>query len=30
MNIVELKNKKISELTKMAKKFNIENVGRMR
>ncbi|MCF8110946.1 MAG: transcription termination factor Rho [Desulfobacteraceae bacterium] len=30
MNIVELKNKKISELTSMAKKFNIENVGRMR
>ncbi|MGM0452772.1 MAG: transcription termination factor Rho [Thermodesulfobacteriota bacterium] len=30
MNIVELKNKKISELTRMAKKFNIDNVGRMR
>ncbi|MFW5936943.1 MAG: transcription termination factor Rho, partial [Desulfosalsimonas sp.] len=30
MNIVELKNKKINELTRMAKKFNIENVGRMR
>ncbi|MBS3809466.1 MAG: transcription termination factor Rho [Desulfobacterales bacterium] len=30
MNIVELKNKKINELTKMAKKFNIDNVGRMR
>ncbi len=30
MNIIELKNKKISELTRMAKKFNIENVGRMR
>lgn len=30
MNIVELKNKKISELTRMAKKFNIENIGRMR
>ncbi len=30
MNIVELKNKKISELTRMAKKFNIDNAGRMR
>jgi len=30
MNIDDLKNKKISELTRMAKKFNIENVGRMR
>jgi len=30
MNIIELKNKKINELTRMAKKFNIENVGRMR
>ncbi len=30
MNIDDLKNKKISELTKMAKKFDIENVGRMR
>ncbi len=30
MNIDDLKNKKISELTKMAKTFNIENVGRMR
>ncbi|MFO7862152.1 MAG: transcription termination factor Rho [Desulfosalsimonas sp.] len=30
MNIVELKNKKINELTRMAKKFNIENIGRMR
>ncbi len=30
MNIIELKNKKISELTRMAKKFNIDNVGRMR
>jgi transcription termination factor Rho len=30
MNIVELKNKKISDLTKMAKKFNIENAGGMR
>lgn len=27
MNIVELKNKKIAELTKMAKKMNIENAG---
>ncbi len=30
MNIVELKNKKISDLTRMAKKFNIENAGGMR
>jgi len=30
MNIDELKNKKINELTRMAKKFDIENVGRMR
>jgi transcription termination factor Rho len=30
MNIVELKNKKISELTRMAKKFNIDNAGGMR
>ena len=30
MNIDDLKNKKISELTRMAKQFNIENVGRMR
>jgi transcription termination factor Rho len=30
MNIDDLKNKKISELTRMAKKFDIENVGRMR
>ncbi|MFO7839218.1 MAG: transcription termination factor Rho [Desulfosalsimonadaceae bacterium] len=30
MNVVELKNKKISELTRMAKKFNIENAGGMR
>jgi len=30
MNVLELKNKKISELTRMAKKFNIDNVGRMR
>ncbi len=30
MNIDDLKNKKISELTQMAKQFNIENVGRMR
>ncbi|MBS0014398.1 MAG: transcription termination factor Rho [Desulfobacterales bacterium] len=30
MNIVELKNKKINELARMAKTFNIENVGRMR
>jgi len=30
MNIVELKDKKISDLTRMAKKFNIENAGRMR
>ncbi|NOY68668.1 MAG: transcription termination factor Rho [Deltaproteobacteria bacterium] len=30
MNLIELKNKKISELTRMAKKFNIDNVGRMR
>ncbi len=30
MNIVELKHKKISELTRMAKKFNIENAARMR
>jgi transcription termination factor Rho len=27
MNIVELKNKKIAELTRMAKKMNIENAG---
>jgi transcription termination factor Rho len=27
MNIVELKSKKIGELTKMAKKMNIENAG---
>ena len=30
MNIDELKNKKINELTRMAKQFDIENVGRMR
>ncbi len=30
MNIDDLKNKKISELTRMAKKLNIENIGRMR
>ena len=30
MNIVELKNKKISELTRMAKKFNIDNAGGLR
>jgi transcription termination factor Rho len=30
MNILELKKTKISDLTKMAKKFNIENAGGMR
>ncbi len=30
MNVIELKNKKISELTKMAKEFHIENAGGMR
>ena len=30
MNIVELKDKKISELTKLAKKFNIEGAAGMR
>ncbi len=30
MNIAELKNAKISELTRMAKKFDIENIGGMR
>ncbi|MFZ2633268.1 MAG: transcription termination factor Rho [Desulfosalsimonadaceae bacterium] len=30
MNILELKNTKISELTRMAKKFNIDNAGGMK
>ncbi len=30
MNIDDLKNKKINELTQMAQQFNIDNVGRMR
>jgi len=30
MNILELKNTKISDLTRMAKKFNIENAGGMK
>ena len=30
MNILELKKTKISDLTRMAKKFNIDNAGGMR